>query len=51
MFKSDERNRGEWPLGTLEHFFEGKNEVEKAAKLRVEKTLMAQPVQHLYLLE
>ena len=51
IIKSDERNRGEWPLGIVHELFEGKDGVVRAVKLRAGKSFMERPVQHLYPLE
>ena len=51
LIKSDERNRGEWPLGIVEQLYEGKDGVVRAVKLRAGKSYMERPVQHLYPLE
>ena len=51
VIKSDERNRGEWPLGIITEFFEGKDGVIRAARLRAGKSYMERPIQHLYPME
>ena len=51
IIKSDERNRGEWPLGIVEQLYQGKDGVVRAVKLRAGKSFMERPVQHLYPLE
>ena len=51
IIKSDERNRGEWPLGIVETLCEGKDGVVRAVRLRAGKSFMERPVQHLYPLE
>jgi hypothetical protein len=51
IIKSDERNRGEWPLGIVHELYEGKDGVVRAVKLRAGKSFMERPVQHLYPLE
>ena len=51
IIKSDERNRGEWPLGIVETLYEGKDGVVRAVRLRAGKSFMERPVQHLYPLE
>ena len=51
IIKSDERNRGEWPLGIVEQLYQGKDGVVRALKLRAGKSFVERPVQHLYPLE
>ena len=51
IIKSDERNRGEWPLGIVEQLYQGKDGVVRAVKLRAGKSFVERPVQHLYPLE
>lgn len=51
IIKSDERNRGEWPLGIVAELYEGRDGVVRAAKLRAGKSFIERPVQHLYPLE
>ncbi len=51
IIKSDERNRGEWPLGIVELLYEGKDGVVRPVRLGAGKSLMEQPVQHFYPLE
>ena len=51
IIKSDQRNRGEWPLGIVEQLYEGKDGVVRAVKLRAGKSFMERPVQHLFPLE
>ena len=48
VIKSDKRNRGEWPLGIITEFYEGKNGVIRAARLRAGKSYLERPIQHLY---
>ena len=51
IINSDERNRGEWPLGIVEQLYEGKDGIVRAVKLRAGKKFMERPIQHLYPLE
>ena len=52
VIKSDERkNRGEWPLGIITEFYEGKDGVIRAARLRAGKSYMERPIKHLYPME
>ncbi len=51
IIKSDERNRGEWPLGIVETLYERKDGVVRAVRSRAGKSFMERPVQHLYPLE
>lgn len=51
LIRSDERNRGKWPLGVVEELFEGRDGTVRAVKLRAGKTFLERPIQHLYPLE
>jgi hypothetical protein len=49
--KSDEKNRGKWPLGIVMELFPGRDGVVRAVKLRAGKRFLERPIQHLYPLE
>ena len=51
VIRSDEKNRGKWPLGVVEQLFPGRDGVVRAVKLRAGKTFLERPIQHLYPLE
>ena len=51
IIRSEDKNRGKWPLGVLEELFEGRDGKVRAVKLRAGKTLLERPIQHLYPLE
>lgn len=51
IIKSDERNRGKWPLGVVEELYEGRDGVVRAVKLRAGKTFLERAINHLYPLE
>ena len=51
LIRSEERNRGKWPLGVASALFNGRDGVVRAAKLRAGKAFLERPVQHLYPLE
>lgn len=51
IIKSQERNRGKWPLGIVVEMFEGKDGVVRAVKLRAGKDHLERAIQHLYPLE
>ena len=48
IIKSVERNRNCWPLGIIEEFIVGRDQVVRDAKLRVGKSVLERAVQHLY---
>ena len=51
IIKSDEQNRGKWPLGIVVELITGRDGVVRAAKLRAGKAYLERAVQHLYPLE
>ena len=51
IIRSEERNRGKWPLGVVEELFEGRDRKVRVVKLRTGKTFLERPIQHLYPLE
>jgi hypothetical protein len=51
IIKSDEKNRGKWPLGIVTELVLGRDGVVRAVKLRAGKSFLERPTQHLYPLE
>ena len=51
IIRSEDKNRGKWPLGIVEELFEGRDGKVRAVKLRAGKTFLERPIQHLYPLE
>ena len=51
IIKSVERNRNCWPLGIIDELIVGRDQVVCGTKLLVGKSVLKQPVQHLYPLE
>ena len=51
LIRSEENNRGKWPLGVVVELFNDRDEVVCAVKLRAGKTFLETPIQHLYLME
>ena len=49
--KSDDKNRGNWPLAIVQRVFPGKDGVIRAVKLKTAKGTLKRPVQHLYPME
>ena len=51
IIKSEDKNRGKWPLGIIQELYPGRDGVVRAARLRSGKSFLERPLQHLYLLE
>ena len=51
IIRSDERNRGKWPLGIMKELFPGRDGIIRAVKLRSGRSHLERAVQHLYPLE
>ena len=51
LIKSDQKDRGKWKIGIVERFVPGRVGVVRAVHLRVGKSNLERPVQHLYPLE
>ena len=49
IIRSEDKNRGKWPLGIVEELFEGRDGKVRAVKLRAGKTFLERPIQHLEL--
>ena len=47
IVRTDERNRGKWPLGVVVELFAGRDGVVRAAKLRAGKNYLERAVQQL----
>ncbi|XP_078345136.1 uncharacterized protein LOC144667518 [Oculina patagonica] len=51
ILKSEDKNRGKWPLGIVQELYPGRDGVVRAVKLRSGKSFLERAVQHLYPLE
>lgn len=51
IIKTEERNRGKWPLGIVERLIVGNDGVVRGARLRAGKSHVERAAQHLYPLE
>ena len=51
IVKSENKNRGRWPLATVNEIFPGKDENFPAVQLKTANGIIERPVQHLYPLE
>ncbi|XP_068708134.1 uncharacterized protein [Montipora foliosa] len=51
IIRSEDKNRGKWPLGVVEELFEERDGKVRAVKLRAGKTFLERLIQHLYPLE
>ena len=51
IVKSEERNRGKWPLGVIVQLIIGRDGIVRGARLRAGKGHLERAVQHLYPLE
>ena len=51
IIRSEDKNRGKWPLGVVEELFERRDGKVRAVKLRAGRTFLERPIQHLYPLE
>ena len=51
ILKTDEKNRGRWPLGIVEELITGKDGVVRGVKVRVGEKQLERAVQHLFPLE
>ena len=51
IIRSEDKNRGKWPLGIVDELFQGRDGKVRAVKLRVGKAFLERPIQHLYPLE
>ena len=51
IVKTDDKNRGKWPLAIVEQLFPGPDGVTRAVQLKTKNGVLERPVQHLYPLE
>ena len=51
MIKGEEKNRGLWKIGFVNHLYNGKDNIIRVAQLRIRKKLFDRPIQLLYRLE
>lgn len=51
IVKTDDKNRGRWPLAIVNEVYPGSDGVIRAVQLRTAKSILERPVQHLYPLE
>ena len=51
LIKNEDRNRRKWKIGIVDKLYYGKDNVICAVQLRLEKSFIQQPIQHLYPLE
>ena len=51
LIKGEEKNRGHWKIGIVNHLYNGKDIIIRVAQLRIGKKLIDQPIQLLYPLE
>ena len=51
IIKSEEKNRGKWPLGIVKELYPGRDGVVRAMKVRSGRNFLERLVQHLYPLE
>ena len=51
IVKTDDRNRGKWPLAIAEKLFPGPDGRMRAVQLKTKNGVLERPVQHLYPLE
>ena len=51
FMKTDDKNRGKWPLAIVQQLFPGPDGYTRAVQLRTKNRVIERPVQHLYPLE
>ena len=51
LIKGEEKNRGHWKIGIVNHLYSGKDNIIRVAQLRIGKKLIDRPIQLLYPLE
>lgn len=51
IIKSEEKNRGKWPLGIVKKLYPGRDGVVRAVKVHSGRNFLDRPVKHLYPLE
>ena len=51
LIKGEEKNRGHWKIGIVNHLYSGKDNIIRVVQLRIRKKLIDRPIQLLYPLE
>ena len=51
LIKGEEKNRGHWKIGFVNHLYSGKDNIIRVVQLRIGKKLIDRPIQQLYPLE
>ena len=51
IIKSEDKNRGNWPLGIIQELYTGQDGIVRAVRLRAGQNYLERPVQQLYPLE
>ena len=51
MIKGDEKNRGKWNIGIVQHINKGKDGNIRSVKLRYKKAILERAIQYLYPIE
>ena len=51
IVRTDNKNRGKWPLAVVQQIFPGRDGYTRAVQLRTTKGVIERPAQHLYPLE
>ena len=51
LIKGEEKNRGHWKIGIVNHLYSGKDNIIRVAQLRIGKKLTDRPIQLFYTLE
>ena len=51
LIKGEEKNRGHWKIGIVNHLYSGKDNIIRVAQLRIGKKLIDRPIQLLYPME
>ena len=51
MIKGEEKNRGHWKIGIVNHLYIGKDNIIRVAQLHIGKKIIDRPIQLLYPLE
>ena len=51
LIKGEDKNRGHWKIGIVNHLYSGKDNITRVAQLRIGKKLIDRPIQFLYAME
>ena len=51
LIKGEEKNRGHWKIGIVNHLYNDKDNIIRVAQLRIGKKLIDRPIQQLYSFE